>query len=212
MPPQLLERPDTAGKRDAPGQIARNKIDALGITIARAPRFIASSERPQRVGAAFAVLIAEELLASGCRLLISMTSAGQILPVQAPPYFIIVDARCAMKAQAATACRRRIIARQTSTRLSLRGRRSPRPESRCGPALPGRSTPPSGKRKRRSMRRWRLEFSLSKWRPLHSMRLRKLAANLRSASPMSRIKWNGSRETSRKALQMAPRSRSRSFR
>jgi uridine phosphorylase len=43
------------------------------------------------VGAAFAVLIAEELFASGCRLLVSMTSAGQILSVQAPPYFIIID-------------------------------------------------------------------------------------------------------------------------
>ncbi|MDO8877788.1 MAG: nucleoside phosphorylase [Pseudolabrys sp.] len=43
------------------------------------------------VGAAFAVLIAEELFASGCQLLVSMTSAGQILPVQPPPYFIIID-------------------------------------------------------------------------------------------------------------------------
>jgi uridine phosphorylase len=43
------------------------------------------------VGAAFAVLVAEELFASGCRILLSMTSAGQILPVQAPPYFIIID-------------------------------------------------------------------------------------------------------------------------
>ncbi len=43
------------------------------------------------VGAAFAVLIAEELFASGCRFLISVTSAGQIAPVQAPPYFIVID-------------------------------------------------------------------------------------------------------------------------
>jgi uridine phosphorylase len=43
------------------------------------------------VGAAFAVLVAEELFASGCRFLVSMTSAGQILPVQAPPYFIVID-------------------------------------------------------------------------------------------------------------------------
>jgi uridine phosphorylase len=43
------------------------------------------------VGAAFAVLIAEELFACGCRLLLSVTSAGQILPVQAPPYFIVID-------------------------------------------------------------------------------------------------------------------------
>jgi len=42
------------------------------------------------VGAAFAVLIAEELFASGCKLLLSMSSAGQILPIQALPYFIIV--------------------------------------------------------------------------------------------------------------------------
>jgi uridine phosphorylase len=43
------------------------------------------------VGAAFAVLLAEELFASGCQFLLSMTSAGQILPVRAPPYFIVID-------------------------------------------------------------------------------------------------------------------------
>lgn len=43
------------------------------------------------VGAAFAVLVAEELFASGCRLLVSMTSSGQICPVQAPPYFILIE-------------------------------------------------------------------------------------------------------------------------
>jgi uridine phosphorylase len=43
------------------------------------------------VGAAFAVLVAEELFASGCRFLISVTSAGQTLPAQAPPYFIVID-------------------------------------------------------------------------------------------------------------------------
>ena len=43
------------------------------------------------VGAAFAVLIAEELFASGCRLLLSMTSAGQLVPHGAPPYFILID-------------------------------------------------------------------------------------------------------------------------
>ena len=43
------------------------------------------------VGASFAVLVAEQLFASGCRLLISVTSAGQILPVRAPPYFIVID-------------------------------------------------------------------------------------------------------------------------
>lgn len=43
------------------------------------------------VGAAFAVLIAEELFASGCQFLASVTSSGQILPGQTPPYFIVID-------------------------------------------------------------------------------------------------------------------------
>jgi uridine phosphorylase len=43
------------------------------------------------VGASFAVLVAEELFASGCELLISVTSAGQITPAQSPPYFILIE-------------------------------------------------------------------------------------------------------------------------
>jgi len=43
------------------------------------------------VGAPFAVLLAEELFVSGCRFLISMTSAGQIVAQGAPPYFVVID-------------------------------------------------------------------------------------------------------------------------
>lgn len=43
------------------------------------------------VGAPFAVLVAEELFASGCQLLVSITSAGQITPVGPTPYFVIID-------------------------------------------------------------------------------------------------------------------------
>jgi uridine phosphorylase len=43
------------------------------------------------VGAPFAVLVAEELFASGCRLLVSLTSAGQIIAAGPPPYFVIID-------------------------------------------------------------------------------------------------------------------------
>jgi uridine phosphorylase len=43
------------------------------------------------VGAPFAVLIAEELFASGCRTLLSLTSAGQIVPAGPTPYFVIID-------------------------------------------------------------------------------------------------------------------------
>ena len=43
------------------------------------------------VGAPFAVLVAEELFACGCHILISVTSAGQILATGEPPYFVIID-------------------------------------------------------------------------------------------------------------------------
>ena len=43
------------------------------------------------VGASFAVLVAEELFASGCRLLVSLTSAGQVMPAGPPPYFVVID-------------------------------------------------------------------------------------------------------------------------
>ena len=43
------------------------------------------------VGAPFAVLVAEQLFASGCTLLISITSAGQIAASGRPPYFVIID-------------------------------------------------------------------------------------------------------------------------
>lgn len=43
------------------------------------------------VGGSFAVLVAEQLFASGCELLISVTSAGQIVPVREPPYYVLID-------------------------------------------------------------------------------------------------------------------------
>jgi uridine phosphorylase len=43
------------------------------------------------VGGPFAVLVAEQLFVSGCRLLISVTSAGQIVPVGPTPYFVLID-------------------------------------------------------------------------------------------------------------------------
>lgn len=43
------------------------------------------------VAASFAVLVAEQAFASGCRLLISITSAGQITDVGPPPYVIAIE-------------------------------------------------------------------------------------------------------------------------
>lgn len=43
------------------------------------------------VGGPFAVLLAEQLFVSGCELLISITSAGQIVPIRTPPYFVLIE-------------------------------------------------------------------------------------------------------------------------
>ena len=46
---------------------------------------------PCAVGAPYAVLVAEELAASGCELLVSVTSAGTIIPLGTPPYFVLIE-------------------------------------------------------------------------------------------------------------------------
>lgn len=43
------------------------------------------------VGAPFAVLVAEQLFASGCQFLVSVTSSGQIIPKDDPPYFVLIE-------------------------------------------------------------------------------------------------------------------------
>ena len=44
------------------------------------------------VGASFAVLVAEQMFASGCRLLLSVTSAGRIAPdLPAQAFFVLID-------------------------------------------------------------------------------------------------------------------------
>lgn len=46
---------------------------------------------PCAVGAPFAVLVAEQLFASGCELLISVTSSGQIAQSGPTPYFVLIE-------------------------------------------------------------------------------------------------------------------------
>jgi uridine phosphorylase len=63
---------------------------------------VPSSDRPQppmeigvvgnAVGAPFAVLVAEQLHASGAELIISITSAGQLTSLARPPYFVLIHA------------------------------------------------------------------------------------------------------------------------
>ena len=46
---------------------------------------------PFAVGGPFAVLVAEELAASGAELVISISSAGQVTPLARPPYFVLIE-------------------------------------------------------------------------------------------------------------------------
>lgn len=43
------------------------------------------------VGASFAVLVAEQLFTIGCEFLVSVTSSGQIVAKDNPPYFVLID-------------------------------------------------------------------------------------------------------------------------
>lgn len=43
------------------------------------------------VGASYAVLVAEQMFAAGCGLVVSITSSGQITPLRPPPYFILIE-------------------------------------------------------------------------------------------------------------------------
>ena len=45
----------------------------------------------QAVGASFAVLLAEQIFVSGCKLLLSMTSSGKIDPSLEAPCFVLID-------------------------------------------------------------------------------------------------------------------------
>jgi uridine phosphorylase len=45
----------------------------------------------QVVGGSFSVLVAEQLFASGCELLVNIASAGQITDLGRPPYYILIE-------------------------------------------------------------------------------------------------------------------------
>ena len=46
---------------------------------------------PNAVGAPFAVLVAEQLFASGAKSLLSITSSGQVADLGPPPYVVLID-------------------------------------------------------------------------------------------------------------------------
>jgi uridine phosphorylase len=46
---------------------------------------------PRAVGAPFAVLVAEQLFACGCKFLVSVTSAGRLHALREPPYVVLIE-------------------------------------------------------------------------------------------------------------------------
>ena len=119
------------------------------------------------VGAPFAVLVAEQLFACGCRILISLTSAGQIVPAGRPPYFVVIDralrdegtsyhyaapadfaeADPGMVAAADAGARRRGVARPCRPELDDRCAVSRNRHGRCGGARQGRACRRDGGRR-----------------------------------------------------------------
>jgi uridine phosphorylase len=95
VPPVCILDPDgdVVRRLKASGQAARSAVwpcyhtELFEFSLGGEPAGIVGCA----VGAPFAVLIAEELFACGCRMLISLTSAGQILPAGRPPYFVVID-------------------------------------------------------------------------------------------------------------------------
>ena len=120
------------------------------------------------VGASFAVLVAEELFASGCRLLVSLTSAGQVTPAGPPPYFVVIDRALRDEGTSYIIPHPSL---QTQTRHSWRLRRMPWLSWACAAwrVRAGRQMPLSAKRLKRSRRRGPKAFLPSKWKLRRSM-------------------------------------------
>ena len=159
------------------------------------------------VGAPFAVLVAEELFACrGRRLLLSVTSAGQIASTGRPPYVVVIDLACATKAQAITVRGHRSTRRPMLAWLRLRWKRS-----RAGPRVivgstwttdaPFRETAGSD-RSRQSKGALAVEMKAA---ALYSFAR---AARCRSSAlPTSPTRWAGPRGISRRARPTAPPTR-----
>ena len=86
----------TATSCAACSPVARPGLNRDGPAITRSSTHSAAAGLISESSAApsaprYAVLIAEEMFASGCKLLISVTSSGQIVPIRPPPYFIIIE-------------------------------------------------------------------------------------------------------------------------
>jgi hypothetical protein len=156
------------------------------------------------VGAPFAVLVAEELFASGCKLLLSLTSSGQITPSGPTPYFVVIDRALrdegasyhyAPPSEFADADLELVVRAKAALGRATRSSLS---------ARPGRRTHHSAKQPKRSKLPALEAFSQSRWK-----RRRFIPSPVRLvfpcyASRMSPTRWPGRVTTLKRAKRTAP--------
>ncbi len=117
------------------------------------------------VGAPFAVLVAEQLHASGADLVISITSAGQLVPLADPPYFVLIEAALRDEGTSTHYLPPARWATAPTTCCDRSRRPCPGCPSKSWPGGPGPPTPPTGKPPPRSRRPGPPARSVWRWRP-----------------------------------------------
>jgi phosphorylase superfamily protein len=158
------------------------------------------------VGASYAVLVAEQMFASGCRLLVSITSSGQITALRTPPYFILTERALRDEGTSyhylpASAYAEEDPALIATVTEALTG--AGEPVERGGP---GRRMRRTGKRQRPLKPHGNRASSRSRWRRRRSTPSHKHAAKRCYALPTSPTRW-ARQATLKKAKRTEPQPR-----
>jgi hypothetical protein len=164
------------------------------------------------VGAPFAVLVAEQLFASGCRLLVSVTSAGQINPIGPTPYFVLIDRALRDEATSYHYLPGSTFAEAPDRRLLERIERAGRalPDVTLHRGATWTTDAPYRETEAAIARARGLGMLASKWRPRRCTPAARRAATPSFASLTSRTRWPRRKATSKRARLTARRRRSRS--
>ena len=157
------------------------------------------------VGASFAVLVAEELFASGCQFLVSVTSAGQIAPVGSTPYFVIIDR--ALRDEGTSyhylPLSEYSEADPPLVTFAVEALQAMGLKAFVSSAQAGQRTRLSARPRMRSRPRAHAAYSLSRWKPPLSMRSADPLTDKFFVSLTSRIRWRRPHKTLRRVKQTA---------
>ena len=135
-----------------------------------------------------------------------MTSAGQILPVRPPPYFIVIDRALRDEGTSYHYLPPSDFSHADPNWPSLRERHSRAAGSPCRSAPPGRPMLPFGRRRKRSTQHRSAGILAVEMEAAALYAFARRAAGRSFALRMSPTRWAGSRATSRRARPTAPRS------